>query len=535
MDLLTCPICMHEFNSDNYIPLILHCGHTFCKKCIENTERRMGALQCSLCRGLDFRDISVIKKNLIVFQNLNPSGKVPLVPCPIHSSNECTFFCSTENIPFCSKCVTTHKTHEFYDIDDQQITQGTDIKIDDKLTCVQEALKIANDERSKAITIMERFDGKKEQKLSELNKKFDEIIEQINIKRKNFVQCLNGKYNSTARKIQKVIESCEDIITKKKIDAKTLLNGKKEISFLASSARYKAFQQLETIDLSSTSLSKDINKLEEVIETADLEVPINSSSILESILNLKTPDMQLEEAFQFKPKDVSLIIHENNPHQVELVNQLIEEGIEISSKVKAILENTDRKFFMPQECRPYEDRPQRIGFNTTISAPHMHAYTLGWLEKFIKPGMTILDVGCGSGYLTVCLAKMLGKGRVFGIDHIEELINQAMENIYKSHPEFMDNSEIQIQMIHRDGRLGLAEYGPFNIIHIGASTPEVPSALIDQLAPGGILMAPIGPITSNQRITFIEKTLNGSLNSSSGLGVCYAPLTDREKQCPASY
>ena len=60
----------------------------------------------------------------------------------------------------------------------------------------------------------------------------------------------------------------------------------------------------------------------------------------------------------------------------------------------------------------------------TISAPHMHAYALELLEKQLEAGMTALDVGSGSGYLTVCFALMVGeRGKVVGIDHIQGVVH----------------------------------------------------------------------------------------------------------------
>lgn len=222
----------------------------------------------------------------------------------------------------------------------------------------------------------------------------------------------------------------------------------------------------------------------------------------------------------------------NNPEQVKLVKKLVEGGVDISEKVQSVLESLDRKYFMPEEASPYDDIPQRIGFNTTISAPHMHAYTLNWLEKFLVPGSCILDIGCGSGYLTVCLAKMIGKGRVYGVDHIEEIINQAMENITKSQPEVVNNPELLLQMVHRDGRNGLPEFAPYNVIHIGGATNNISRTLLDQLAVGGILMAPVGPMSSFQKITLVEKDKDGNLHYTTGMNVNYAPLADREQQCP---
>ena len=54
----------------------------------------------------------------------------------------------------------------------------------------------------------------------------------------------------------------------------------------------------------------------------------------------------------------------------------------------------------------YADCPERIGFNATISAPHMHAYCLEWLAPNLVPGAKVLDVGCGSGFLTACFFEM---------------------------------------------------------------------------------------------------------------------------------
>ena len=76
----------------------------------------------------------------------------------------------------------------------------------------------------------------------------------------------------------------------------------------------------------------------------------------------------------------------------------------------------DRGNFAPNY--PYANRPISIGFNVTISAPHMHAIALEYLSDYCKFGARILDVGSGSGYLTVALSKMTGDtGLVVGIEH----------------------------------------------------------------------------------------------------------------------
>ena len=274
-------------------------------------------------------------------------------------------------------------------------------------------------------------------------------------------------------------------------------------------------------------------KREEEIEKKKREEEIEKKKREEEIEKKKREEeIREKEREEEELKIINEGLDKRNVEQVRLVKRLIENGIALSVKVQVVLESIDRKYFVPADGSPYEDKPQRIGFNTTISAPHMHAYTLVWLEKYLTPGICILDVGSGSGYLTLCLAKMIGRGKVFGIDHIEKLTTQALKNIAMSQSELSNDPQLLIQMSHKDGRNGLPEFAPFNVIHVGASTTKIPEPLIDQLAPGGVLIAPVGPDSASQKITLVEKDLNGSLRYSALLNVCYAPLTDKKTQCP---
>jgi protein-L-isoaspartate(D-aspartate) O-methyltransferase len=86
--------------------------------------------------------------------------------------------------------------------------------------------------------------------------------------------------------------------------------------------------------------------------------------------------------------------------------------------------------------------------------------------------------------------------------------------------------------ITRDGRQGLSEHGQFDVIHVGAATPEVPKPLVDSLAPGGVLIAPVGSLNGFQRLSILKKDEGGNVSMTQSIGVNYAPLTDRERQCP---
>ena len=198
-----------------------------------------------------------------------------------------------------------------------------------------------------------------------------------------------------------------------------------------------------------------------------------------------------------------------------------------SQKVYDTLMSVDRADFVP--TRPYADSPQSIKYNVTISAPHMYAYCLELLKDHLKPGGKALDVGFGSGYLTVAMSKMMeDKGTAVGIEHIKELCDFANQNISKHHKNLLDTKKVIL--VNGDGRKGCPEYGPYDCIHVGAAAAQLPQPLIDQLANGGRLVIPVGEQGGSQYIYIIDKDRNGNISQRKTLGVAYVPLTSVNKQ-----
>uniref|UniRef100_A0A6G1SF26 Protein-L-isoaspartate O-methyltransferase n=2 Tax=Aceria tosichella TaxID=561515 RepID=A0A6G1SF26_9ACAR len=211
----------------------------------------------------------------------------------------------------------------------------------------------------------------------------------------------------------------------------------------------------------------------------------------------------------------------------QLVTYLKETNMIKDPRVEQTMLKVDRACYCPSK-QPYIDSPYSIGYNATISAPHMHAYALECLKDKLVDGARVLDVGSGSGYLTACLAHMVGpNGRVFGVEHIEELVKQSEKNIKRDCPELLESGRVKIVLA--DGRVGLKEYSPFDVIHVGATAEGLPQLLVDQLKEGGRMVIPVQKISDDQIFECVDKQ-GDTIRRTELLPVRYVPLTNAATQ-----
>jgi len=226
-------------------------------------------------------------------------------------------------------------------------------------------------------------------------------------------------------------------------------------------------------------------------------------------------------------------------------------------RVREVLIECDRAKYVPPEYKPlaYEDTALPIGFNATISAPHMHAMTLEYLKDHLKPNSRVLDVGSGSGILCALFMRMMDfKGLVVGIEHIEQLSQRSrlsiLDDLKAEHDSdkfrlaLFTESERQkvkevavksgdpgeILLVNGDGRKGVPELGPYNCIHVGAAMSFEYRVLLEQLAPGGRMMAPMYNKFGQQEIVIFDKDLSGKVSQESICEVRFIPLTSKESQ-----
>ena len=167
-----------------------------------------------------------------------------------------------------------------------------------------------------------------------------------------------------------------------------------------------------------------------------------------------------------------------------LVERLVSEGIK-DRRVLDVIRQLPRHLFIDEALasRAYEDTALPIGQGQTISQPWVVARMT---EALIEHGMPkkVLEIGTGSGYQCAVLAQLVEK--VFTVERIEELLRNARRMFRK-----LGLSNIRSR--HADGRLGWPEEAPFDAIILTAAGAALDDALLAQLAPHGVLVAPVGP------------------------------------------
>jgi len=198
-------------------------------------------------------------------------------------------------------------------------------------------------------------------------------------------------------------------------------------------------------------------------------------------------------------------------------SQIERRGVRQASVLEAMA-RVPRHRFVPEKiaARAYEDRPLSIGHGQTISQP----YIVGLMTELlaIDGHERVLEIGTGSGYQAAILAEVAAQ--VYTIEILEPLAEAARKLLSEM---AYDNVEVR----HGDGYVGWPEEAPFDCIILTAAPPEIPQPLLDQLAPGGRLVAPVGDL--NQDLVLVTKEADG-VTRTSILSVRFVPMTGKAQE-----
>lgn len=188
-------------------------------------------------------------------------------------------------------------------------------------------------------------------------------------------------------------------------------------------------------------------------------------------------------------------------------------------RVLTVMAGIPRELFVPKTMATdaYDDACLPIGEQQTISMPSVVAQMTSALE--LTGAEKVLEIGTGCGYQTSILCKL--SKRVFTIERLKRLSETAVQRL-------QDMGYTNFTPMVGDGTLGWPAQAPFDRIIVTAAGPWVPSALVAQLAVGGVLVIPVGPQETTQKLIKIVKLADGTTEESTLGTVSFVPLVGEQ-------
>lgn len=199
-------------------------------------------------------------------------------------------------------------------------------------------------------------------------------------------------------------------------------------------------------------------------------------------------------------------------HMVD--RQLAARGIRDPRVLAAMAAVPRERFIDPgQAAFAYDDGPLPIGEGQTISQPYVVARMIEALD--VAPTDRVLEIGTGSGYAAAVLAEVAGE--VYTVERLPALADRARQHLTAL-------GYARVHVLTGDGTLGWPEHAPYDAIVATAGGPTVPPALLEQLATGGRLVMPVGPMRYDQRLVRIVRTGTGPDRREELDPVAFVPL-----------
>lgn len=202
--------------------------------------------------------------------------------------------------------------------------------------------------------------------------------------------------------------------------------------------------------------------------------------------------------------------------------QIVARGVR-DPRVLAAMRKVPRHLFVDaaQRAQAYDDHPLPIPGNQTISQPYIVALMSELLE--LQPGERVLEIGTGSGYQSAVLAELAKE--VYTIEIVPELARSADARM-------KELGYRNVTVREGDGYGGWPEHAPFDAIIVTAAPERIPQPLVEQLAPGGIMVIPVGGFF--QELKVFRKSADGRVTEKDILPVRFVPMTGEVAKTPTA-
>ena len=203
-----------------------------------------------------------------------------------------------------------------------------------------------------------------------------------------------------------------------------------------------------------------------------------------------------------------------NQRKIMVEDQIKRRGVKDVGVLKAV-QKVEREKFVPEKYRDlaYSDNPLPIGHQQTISQPYIVAYMTEHLQ--VSKSHNVLEIGTGSGYQAAILAELAH--HVFTIEIIPKLAESAEKVL-------MELGYENITVRTGDGYKGWPEEAPFDRIMVTAAPNEIPEKLVEQLAPNGRMILPVGGSIFAQYLWLVQKDKEGIVTKEKILAVRFVPM-----------
>jgi protein-L-isoaspartate(D-aspartate) O-methyltransferase len=202
--------------------------------------------------------------------------------------------------------------------------------------------------------------------------------------------------------------------------------------------------------------------------------------------------------------------------------QIVSRGVRDPRVLAAMREVPRHLFVEPSEQpRAYDDTPLPIAGNQTISQPYIVALMTELLD--LSPQERVLEIGTGSGYQSAVLSKLCRE--VYSIEIVPELARQSAARL-------RELGYANVTVREGDGYRGWPEHAPFDGVIVTAAPERIPQPLLEQLAPGGRMVIPVGGFF--QELKLFRKDAAGRVSEQAILPVRFVPMTGEVEETPST-